>query len=331
MRIARRALAACFLLLACTSFAAVAEEHPGVEAFADKVARDKGIPRQQVLDLLASAKTRQDILDAMKRPAESKPWYQYRPIFLTPERIGQGIAFWDDHEKTLARAAEKYGVDPSVIVAILGVETRYGKITGRYRVLDALATLAFHYPPRASFFQGELEEYLVLGREEHLPLGETMGSYAGAMGFGQFIPSSYREYAVDFDGDGQRNLWSVDDAIGSVANYFARHGWERGGPVAVRAKAAPSARPPANAGLKPAFSLAEMARRGFSPERKVEAGEPVTLITLEQPDGPEYWLGFENFYVISRYNHSPLYAMAVHQLGRAIMEARDYKAADASQ
>lgn len=299
--------------------------HPGASEFAAEIAARHGLAREHVERLLAEAERRQDILDAISRPAEAKPWYQYRPIFVTAERIGGGLAFWDRHEALLDRAAEHFGVEPEVIVAIIGVETRYGEITGRHRVLDALATLAFHYPPRSDFFRRELEEFFLLMNEESLEPSEVRGSYAGAMGFGQFIPSSYRAYAVDWNGDGRRDLWSPQDAIGSVANYFRQHGWQKGQPVAIRAEAAPNARPIPDAGMKPSFTLAELSRRGFQPERQVDAGHPATLIRLEQPAGPEYWLGFENFYVITRYNRSPLYAMAVHQLSRAIAEAREYR------
>lgn len=305
--------------------------HPGAEEFANEMASRHGLSRDSVAEMLAGAERRQDILDAISRPAEAKPWYQYRPIFLTPERIGGGLEFWDRHEELLERATERYGVEPAVIVAIIGVETRYGQITGRYRVLDALATLAFHYPPRADFFRRELEHFLLLAEEESLDLTGVTGSYAGAMGFGQFIPSSYRAYAVDLSANGRRDLWSPEDAIGSVANYLHEHGWRRGEPVVVRAEAAPNARPMPNAGLKPELSLAELSRHGFLPEEDVDAGHKATLIELEQPSGSEYWIGFHNFYVITRYNRSALYAMAVHQLSRAIADARDHQLATGGQ
>lgn len=316
-------------LLACAG-AAAAQDDAATSAFAEEMAQRHGFDRQQVEQLLAGAERRQDILDLISSPAEAKPWYQYRPIFMTPERIGGGVDFWNRHEALLERASERFGVEPAVIVAILGVETRYGNITGRHRVLDALSTLAFHYPPRASFFRGELEEFLLLGREEPFALSEVQGSYAGAMGYGQFIPSSYRAYAVDFDDDGRRDLWQPADAIGSVANYFSEHGWRAGERVAVRAKAAPNARPLPDASLKPEWTVADLAQRGFEPVEDVAAGAEATLITLEQPDANEYWLGFHNFYVISRYNRSALYSMAVFQLSRAIAEARDYQAGQGS-
>lgn len=305
---------------------ATARETPDIEAFAREMAQRHGFDAAQVESMLAGAERRQDIIDAISRPAESKPWYQYRPIFLTPTRIGGGVEFWNNHEALIEEASRRFGVDPEVIVAIVGVETRYGEITGGYRVLDALYTLAFHYPPRGDFFRGELEQLLLLSREESVSPTEIMGSYAGAMGHGQFIPSSYRAYAVDFDGDGARSLWETPDAVGSVANYLSEHGWKKGERVAVRATAAPNARPLPDASLKPEHTVGELARRGFEPEVAVDAGDPATLIALEQPDATEYWIGFHNFYVISRYNRSALYSMAVHQLSRAIVEAREYQA-----
>lgn len=315
------------LTLVASAAANSLSRHPGAEAFVAELADKHGIVADSVAETLARAERRQDILDAISRPAEAKPWYQYRPIFVTPQRIGAGLEFWDRHEALIRQASEEFGVDPEIIVAIIGVETRYGRITGGYRVIDALATLAFHYPPRAGFFRKELEHFFLLAREESLEMEQVMGSYAGAMGFGQFIPSSYRAYAVDMDADGQRDLWSPADAIGSVANYFSEHGWRRSAPVAVRAQVAPNARPLPDPGLKPAYTLADLERRGFSPEREVDAGLKATLIELEQPAGPEYWIGFHNFYVITRYNRSSLYAMAVHQLSRAIAEAREYRTA----
>lgn len=321
----RLASAAGILLAALAFTQAWGQESDELAAFARDMAERHGFDPARISETLARAERRQEILDAISRPAEAKPWYQYRPIFLTSSRIGGGVEFWNRHEELISRASEEYGVDPAVIVAIIGVETRYGEITGSYRVLDALSTLAFHYPPRSSFFRRELEEFFLLGRDEPFSLTEVKGSYAGAMGFGQFIPSSYRAYAVDFDGDGGRDLWQPADAIGSVANYFHVHGWRQGEPVAVRAEAAPNARPIADAPIKPEWTLAELAKRGFQPAEPVDAGTEATLISLEQPDSQEFWLGFHNFYVISRYNRSTLYSMAVLQLSRAIEEARDYE------
>jgi membrane-bound lytic murein transglycosylase B len=295
-----------------------------IAVFVDELARAHGFDRDEVAALIDSADVREDILAAMTRPAEARPWYRYRPIFLTADRIRDGVAFWNGNAALLERAEVQYGVPPAIITAIIGVETSYGRITGRHRVLDALVTLGFHYPPRAAFFRGELGEFLLLAREEGLDPQSVTGSYAGAMGKGQFISSSYRHYAVDFDGDGRRDLLdSTADAIGSVANYFREHGWRTGEAVAVPAQV--NGEPaPALAGerLKPTHTVADLRAAGVEPATTLPGTAPATLITLEQENGPEYWVGLTNFYVITRYNRSPLYAMAVYQLSEALREAR---------
>lgn len=297
-----------------------------LRAFVDEMGRRYDFDRAELTLLLGNARLQQPILDAIARPAESKPWREYRPIFVTESRISEGVAFWQENAEALARAAERYGVDPAVIVAIIGVETRYGRHKGGYRVVDALATLGFNYPPRGEFFRKELEQFLLLAREENLDPLQPLGSYAGAMGRPQFIPSSFRAYAIDFSGDGFRDLWSNNrDAIGSVANYFARHGWQRGEPVALRARPegdafrrliAPSDSP------KAARTLGEMRRAGMSLDANLPDDAPAALFELEGAEGAEYWIGLGNFYVITRYNHSVLYALAVHQLSEAIRARR---------
>lgn len=272
--------------------------------------------------LFNQTQKRQDILDAISRPAERKPWYEYRPIFLTQSRIDGGVSFWEQHADILSKAEKEYGVDASVIVAIVGVETRYGGNTGSYRVMDALSTLAFAYPPRSKFFRKELEEFLLLSREEHVDLDKARGSYAGAMGLGQFIPSSYRNYAVDMDRDGKRDLWnSMEDILGSVANYLHRHGWQLGQTVATRATVK---QPPTPAlldeGLKPSRTAGYFNKLGITPETPLAATTPTALLSLESGKSPEYWLTQNNFYVITRYNRSPLYAMAVYQLSQEIRD-----------
>ena len=279
--------------------------------------------------MFADARKRDDILKAIARPAESKPWYEYRPIFMTQSRIDGGVDFWRANSDILKKAEQAYGVDAAMIVAIIGVETRYGANTGSYRVIDALSTLAFEYPPRAKFFRSELEQFLILAREEELDLREAKGSYAGAMGYGQFIPSSYRSYAVDFDADGSRNLWlSLEDIIGSVANYFQRHGWKLGQPVASRVSGKATIPDSlVSSDLKPAKTVADFAAAGISSNPQLRKEQRVALLELEQRNGPEYWLTTDNFYTITRYNRSPLYAMAVFQLSEAIRNAyqnRDY-------
>ncbi|MFP5506952.1 MAG: lytic murein transglycosylase B [Gammaproteobacteria bacterium] len=298
--------------------------HPEAAGFIADMEQRHQLPAGEVRSLLAQAEKQQSILDAIARPAEAKPWRDYRPIFLTDARIDGGVRFWADNAEVLAAAEREFGVDARVIVAIVGVETRYGSNTGRYRVLDALATLAFDYPPRAKFFRGELENYLLLVREEHVDALTAKGSYAGAMGQGQFIPSSYRNYAVDFDGDGKRDLWnSPRDILGSVANYLKVHGWQLGAPVVARARVdGEGYRALLEKGLKPHLKARELAQHGVSIDTAADPEAEVALIELDGADGLEHWVVFDNFYVITRYNRSPLYAMAVHQLSEEIAAAR---------
>ena len=324
-----RLLAAAALVLTASAAnavtaAALERQHPGVGEFVEEVVEKHNLDQEEVLSLLAKGERRQEIIDAISRPAEAKPWFEYRPIFMNRRRIDEGVKFWNEHQRLLAEVEEKYGVPAEIIVAIIGVETSYGRITGGYPVVDALVTLAFHYPPRARFFRGELEEFLLLGKEERLPLDKLLGSYAGAMGMGQFISSSYRAYAVDFDDDGRRDLWRSDaDAIASVANYFKAHKWQPGGRITMPALVDDeSARAPEDVPLRPEFTVDQVSRWGFRPSAPVPGSEKVTLLSLETQSGTEHWLAFENFYVITRYNHSPLYAMAVTQLSRAIAAQR---------
>ena len=299
--------------------------HPEVRAFIDEMVAKYDFNSMELANLFAQAKREDSILRAMSRPAEAKPWYQYRPIFLTDTRIQGGVEFWDHNAELLRHAQEVYGVPPEIVTAIIGVETRYGGNTGSYRVLDALTTLAFDYPKRAAFFRSELQHFLLLTREESIDPLSVKGSYAGAMGQGQFISSSYRRYAVDFDGDSTRNLWdSTADAIGSVANYFHVHGWRPGEPVAVPASVSGDKfRALLELDLKPTRSIRRLEGYGVQATQPVNEDQLASLIDLEQADGHEYWLGLENFYVITRYNHSPLYAMAVYQLSQEIKAARN--------
>ena len=316
------------VLVSVLSTACLAQQHPGAEEFAARAAEEHGLDAAEVTALLESARFKQSIVDAMTRPAEGKDWHEYRPIFLTDKRIRGGVEFWRDNEALIAQAAERFGVDPQFIVAIIGVETFYGRITGGYRVLDALTTLSFYYPTelrdRSGFFSGELMNLLVLGQKEGLPVDEVKGSYAGAMGLGQFMPSSYLEYAVDMDGDGRRDLWdSLADVIGSVANYLHRHGWEAGQPVTSRAQLAAGANMDlvSRRNLKPEKTLADLASAGFTPVDDIPRDTPAAVTRLAEEDGDSYWITFKNFYVITRYNRSPLYAMAVNDLAGAILEA----------
>lgn len=298
-------------------------DQPGASAFVQEISQRYGYPQEQLEEVFARAEVLPSVLEAISRPAEAKPWYEYRRIFLTPERVEGGVAFWRDQATALERASVRYGVPPEVIVAIIGVETRYGRNTGSFRVLEALATLAFGYPRRADFFRKELESFLVLTREEGIPPLDPKGSYAGAMGIPQFMPSSYRRYAVDLDADGRRDLWqNPTDAIGSVANYLRAHGWDRGAPVAVPATVtAPEAIQLLKAGLKPSLTPARLAAEGVRVNGELAPEELTALIQLETQEGYEYWLGLQNFYAITRYNHSPLYAMAVYLLSQQIKAA----------
>lgn len=288
--------------------------------FARELAANDGLVEADVLATLAKARVQQSILDAISRPAEAKPWKDYQPIFLTEKRLADGVAFYRENRELIERAAEEFGVAPEIIVAIIGVETSYGRNFGKYRVLDALVTLGFNYPPRAKFFRGELRQLFLLG-DQHLayPIDELVGSYAGAMGWGQFIPSSVANYARDYDGDGKIDLWnSLPDIIGSVANYFSAHGWEKGNPVASRTDPAENARELDVQGYEPVYPLEQLQEWGYAPSDALDPTLQATLLTLEGNTGPERWLIFRNFYVITRYNRSPLYAMAVWQLSQRI-------------
>jgi membrane-bound lytic murein transglycosylase B len=296
-------------------------ERADVQAFIDEMVLRHGFARQQLETWFTAVRVRDDIIAKITRPAEkTKTWYDYRNIFLDSARIENGAIFWRDNQAWLTRAEQRYGVPAQIIVAILGVETRYGRVTGNDRVLEALATLAFTYPARADFFRQELEHYLLLTREEGIDPLTLSGSYAGAMGLAQFMPSSYRSYAVDFDGDGYRDLWhNPADAIGSIANYLSRHHWQRGGRVTVPAMVQGEAyRQILSDNLKPRWNIAQLKDYGIVPNTTVDGTQQAILLELEGYDGLEYWLGFDNFYVITRYNHSPLYAMAVYHLSGEI-------------
>jgi len=316
-----KTLSAGFAFLAGLLVAAGASaSHPGAEAFARQLADDDGLDIEYVRQTIAGAEYQQSIIDAITRPAESKPWHEYRKIFVRDTRIDGGVEFWRANHSLIDRVAAEFRVPPEVILAIVGVETNYGLNTGSYRVLDALVTLGFYYPKRGEFFSRELAEYFHLSREESLPLEEIKGSYAGAMGLGQFIPSSYRAYAVDFDQSGSRDLWrSLPDALGSVANYLKVHGWNDQLPTVLPVAAVPAGLDE-NFKPKPQHTIGELQQMGIEFDPAGLAPEtPATLIELEGTDGPEYWIGLNNFYVITRYNRSPLYAMAVSQLADELL------------
>jgi len=288
-----------------------------------KSAELAGVDAVWAADLLSAAERQQSILDAIARPAEkTKPWHQYRQIFLTQRRIDEGVAFWDQHATVLDSVSLTTGVPPEVIVAIIGVETFYGRITGSYRVIDALATLAFDYPKRSTFFTGELEAFLLLAWEADKDPLALKGSYAGAMGYGQFMPSSYRAYATSYDGEGAPDIWdNPNDAISSVGNYLRAHGWRSGEAVVVPATVTDPSPQLLEGGLKPSQSVAHWITLGMLPSEQVDEDAIAAPIDLEAQDGRAYWLGLQNFYVITRYNHSAMYAMAVWDLSQAIAAA----------
>jgi membrane-bound lytic murein transglycosylase B len=313
----RKPLAVCLLLFWWEpSFGLPLDQYPEAARFIERMAARYRFDPNNLRALFNEAKIQPAILQVMERPAEAKPWSEYRKIFLTERRIREGVRFWQRYRALLEQAERVYGVDPEIIVAILGIETFYGANTGSFRVLDALSTLAFAYPRRAEYFARELEQFLLLTREEKLDPRAPQGSYAGAMGWPQFMPSSFRRYATDFDGDGKRDIWQDPaDVIASVANYFAHNGWQTRRPVAVQI-ASQQAETLANSELSPKFTLAELKRQGLT----LAAYPDDLTANVVKLDGspPEIWVGFHNFYVITRYNRSLLYAMAVHQLAQTI-------------
>lgn len=295
-----------------------------VKEFIDEMVEEHGFDRDYLENKFSSAKRLDNVLESIAKPAEKElTWGQYRPIFVTNKRSDKGKEFIREHRETLDRAEREFGVPAEIIAAIIGVETYYGRLTGKYTVFDSLTTLGFDYPPRSAFFKSELKHFLLLSKEENISIDEMTGSYAGAMGMPQFIPSSYRRYAVDFDGDGKRDLWhSVPDVIGSVANYFSEHGWQKGEsvthPVTVENT---SILNEVNA-LKPYVTVRQLKQQNVTLNSKSEQQpkdeQLATLLTFEGKNGDEHWIGLKNFYVITRYNHSELYAMAVFQLSEKL-------------
>ncbi|MGB8250417.1 MAG: lytic murein transglycosylase B [Azonexus sp.] len=302
-----------------TSFAS----DPAVIEFARELEQRHGFDAEDLLRQFAMVRPNDKVLQLIRPPVSplQRSWERYRPRFLTERRIDGGVRFWQENRLALAKASALYGVPPEIIVAIIGVETEYGGNTGNFRVLEALATLAFHYPRRADFFRTELEQFLLLARENGMDPVNMRGSFAGAIGIPQFMPGSQRRYAVDFDGDQKIDLsTSVDDAIGSVGRFLEQHGWQAGQPIAVpaRARGEPE-RSLIEAGIQPTLLVAELAQQGITADADAQA--TVTLVDLVSPGRPtEYWLGYNNFYVITRYNRSSFYAMSVFQLAAAIRE-----------
>ena len=295
------------------------QHHPKAQAFIDQMVERHGMQRDELNALFAMIEPQTEVIEAISRPAERVlQWKDYRPIFITDKRINEGVAFWQKHQTLLEEVEKAYQVPTEIIVAIIGVETYFGNYMGKYSVFACLATLAFDYPRRAKFFRSELEHYLLLTQQEGLDPLSIKGSYAAAMGMPQFISSSYREYAVDFDGDGQRNLWvSMPDILASVANYFKRHGWQPGQPVVeVVAPAGSTYKSLVTDKLRPNLDNRALMSAGIEPQQSSPGKK--ALYQVEDANGQQLWLGYNNFYVITRYNHSKLYAMAVYQLSQAI-------------
>ena len=303
--------------------------NPNAQQFIDKMVNKHGFNRQQLQEILSQAKRLDSVLRLMDNQAPTtsvKPpsgpngaWLRYRKKFITPDNVQNGVVCWNQYEDALNRAWQVYGVPPEIIVGIIGVETRWGRVMGKTRILDALATLSFNYPRRAEYFSGELEAFLLMARDEQDDPLNLKGSFAGAMGYGQFMPSSYKQYAVDFSGDGHINLWDPVDAIGSVANYFKAHGWVKGDQVAVMANGQAPGLPN---GFKTRYSISQLAAAGLTPQQPLGNHQQASLLRLDVGTGYQYWYGLPNFYTITRYNHSTHYAMAVWQLGQAVALAR---------
>ncbi len=319
-----RQLAGALLFLCSTSTSlAIDLDRPDVEAFVDKMVEEHDYDRNDVLDILGQAESKDSIIKKISTPAEKRlTWAEYRPIFITKERINAGVKFWSENSETLNAISKETGVPVEIVLGIIGVETYYGRITGGHRVLDALTTLAFDYPPRETFFRRELEEYLLIVREEGLDAAEPVGSYAGAMGRPQFMPSSFRAYAVDSTGDGKRDIWTNwADVAGSISNYFLEHKWKTGQEVVSQATLGDAWQGPApepKNTLKPSETIASLSKKGVLFTTSLDDDSKSQLLAYAGADGAEYWVAFHNFFVITRYNRSVMYALAVHQLGQEI-------------
>ena len=314
--------------VATSALSQSAAEAKAVDAFVEEMAAKHDFDHAALAATFDDVRFRPRIIELMNKQTKRKQWKEYRALFVNRQKIEGGIRFWRENRPALDAASEKFGVPPEIIIAVIGVETHYGRNTGGFKVLDALTTLAFGYPKRAPLFRLELEHFLLLAREESMAMAAPKGSYAGAMGIGQFMPGSYRRYAIDFDGDGERDLFSnTTDAIGSVANYLTAYGWQRSEPVAAPAVLDLGAQKPfETAKLSTRYSLEDLQQRGVSATGAFPSTKRAIPLTLTNADGPEYWLGFDNFYVITRYNHSVYYAMAVYHLSRELREHAETQA-----
>jgi len=317
-----------FLLLLLFPAAAWASyaERPEVKAFVQDLVKRHGFVESELKRVFGRVKRADPVLEAISRPAERvRTWEEYRSALLTDRRVAEGLEFWKKYRRTLERAEKKYGVAPEYIVAIIGVETFYGRNTGNWRVVDALTTLAFDYPPRSSFFRNELEQYLLFARAAGVDVFSVKGSYAGAIGLPQFMPSSTRAYAVDFDGNGHIDLQkSRADAIGSVANFLKVHGWQRDADVLLDARVAGDGWRPFSGGLEPKHSLLALREAGIAFDSPQPAGAQVVLVELASGERPsDFRVALRNFYVITRYNRSAFYAAAVSDLARELRKGYD--------
>ena len=313
-------LLACILyLVPCTCLSVNLDEHPVLRLLIDEMASKHAFTHKELGEWLSQAEIRDDIIEAVYRPKESLPWHEYRKLFVNDERARRGLAFWKANAEALFRAGSEYGVPPEIIVAIIGVETFYGRQGGAYRVLDALVTLTLRYPERSEFFRNQLVEFLLLARELGVGPLSIKGSYAGAMGIPQFIPSSYRSYAVDFDGDRKRDLADIEDAVGSVANFLKQHGWKRDEPIIGEVKLEGSMYAwLENNGPEPRISIQHLSRYGILPVQRIDARQLAALVAFEGETAPIHRLGYNNFYVITRYNRSKNYSMAVVELSEML-------------
>ena len=323
-------LAVCAPLLAGSGHARAAaiELDPAVETFIDEVVTNHQFDRAQLRRWFAQARVQYGILRAMANPTTALPWHVFRASHVSAARIRGGIDYWQRHADTLAKASADTGVPEELIVATVGIESFYGRLAGTSKVFDALVTLAFNYPPRAERFRSELEQFLLLTRELKFDPLSIKGSYAGALGVPQFLPSSYRQYAVDFDNDGKRDLWNHRDAIGSIANYYKSHGWRPGEPVLAAIEQSADApgdefRSLLERGINPHTTVAAIRRTGASPAYLVADDMPAAVFNAETEAGMRYWIGFRNFYVITRYNRSVNYALAVHELAQELRGLRN--------
>lgn len=303
-----------------------------VETFIRVMKATHGFDEGWLRRTLAEVKPLTGVQRAIAAPSTAKPWHEFKPLFVDRQRIENGVKFWNEHAELLARAQERFAVPASIIVAIIGVETRYGRMTGGFPILDALYTLGFHSDNRPAFFRDELEQFFLLARDQNWDVTKPKGSYAGAMGWPQFMPSSYRRYAIDFDGDGRVDLWnSAADVIGSVASYMREFGWKDGAPVVAPAIVDGDPAPLIGLGLTPEFTVAQWRMRGVDSKNPVDDALLAALFRLDLIDGPLFMLGFENFHTILHYNRSRHYAMAVYELANEIEQERKRPQATASQ